>query len=34
VNEFTERPYVQEFIGDVLEQYVWTDTRQSIYENI
>jgi len=31
--EYTERPYVQEFIGDVLEQYIWTDTRKSIYEN-
>ncbi|MDO9154624.1 MAG: hypothetical protein Q7U47_13135 [Paludibacter sp.] len=33
VLEYTERPYVQEFIGDVLEQYIWTDTRKSIYEN-
>lgn len=31
--EFTENSNVQEFIGDVLEQYVWTDTRKSIYEN-
>ena len=31
--EYTERPYVQEFIGDILEQYIWTDTRKSIYEN-
>jgi hypothetical protein len=31
--EYTERPAVQEFIGDVLEQYIWTDTRKSIYEN-
>lgn len=31
--EFTENPYVQDFIGDVLEQYIWTDTRKSIYEN-
>ena len=31
--EYTENPYVQEFIGDVLEQYIWTDTRKSIYEN-
>lgn len=30
--EYTERPYVQEFIGNVLEQYIWTDTRKSIYE--
>ena len=34
VLEFTERPYVKEFIGDILEQYIWTDTRVSIYENI
>lgn len=31
--EYTERPNVQEFIDDVLEQYIWTDTRKSIYEN-
>ena len=31
--EYTEHSYVQEFIGDVLEQYIWTDTRKSIYEN-
>jgi hypothetical protein len=31
VLEFTERPDVQDFIGDVLEQYIWTDTRESIY---
>ena len=31
--EYTERPNVQEFIGDVLEQYIWTDTRKSIYGN-
>ena len=31
--EYTERPYVQEFIGEVLEQYIWTDTRKSIYDN-
>jgi hypothetical protein len=31
--EYTERPYVQEFIGDILEQYIWTDTRKSIYDN-
>ena len=31
--EYTERPYVQEFIGDVLELLIWTDTRMSIYEN-
>ena len=31
--EFTENPTVQEFIGDVLEQYIWSDTRKSIYEN-
>ena len=33
VLEYTERPYVQEFIGDILEQYIWTDTRKSIYDN-
>jgi hypothetical protein len=31
--EYTERPYVKEFIGDILEQYIWTDTRKSIYDN-
>ena len=31
--EYTERPYVQGFIGDILEQYIWTDTRKSIYDN-
>jgi hypothetical protein len=31
--EYTERPNVQEFIGNELEQYIWTDTRKSIYEN-
>jgi hypothetical protein len=31
--EFTEKTHVQEFIGDVLEQYIWTDTKVSIYEN-
>jgi len=31
VLEFTERPYVHDFIGDEQEQYVWTDTRQSIF---
>ena len=31
--EYTERPYVQEFIGDVLELLIWADTRKSIYEN-
>ena len=31
--EYTERPYVQEFIGDILEQYIWADTRKSIYDN-
>jgi hypothetical protein len=30
--EYTERPYVKEFIGDVLELLIWTDTRKSIYE--
>ncbi len=33
VLEFTERTDVQDVIGDVLEQYIWTDTRKSIYEN-
>lgn len=32
--EYTERPYVQDFIGDILEQYIWTDTKKSIYANI
>ena len=31
--EYTEYPYVQKFIDDVLEQYIWTDTNVSIYEN-
>ena len=31
--EYTERPYVQDFIGDVLELLIWSDTRKSIYEN-
>jgi len=31
--EYTDRPYVQEFIGDILELFIWTDTRKSIYEN-
>ncbi|MBN2765242.1 MAG: hypothetical protein JXR27_02640 [Paludibacteraceae bacterium] len=31
--EFAERPYVHEFIDDVLEQYIWTDTRELVYEN-
>lgn len=31
--EYTERSYVKEFIGDILEQYIWTDTRKSIYDN-
>jgi len=30
--EYTERPYVQEFIVDVLDLLIWTDTRKSIYE--
>lgn len=29
---FTERDYVQQVIGDELELYIWTDTRQSIFE--
>ena len=32
--EFSERTHVQEFIGDVLEQYIWTDSRRSIYEGL
>ena len=24
--------YVQDFIGDEPEQYIWTDTRKSIFE--
>ena len=32
VLEYTERQYVLDFIGDEQEQYVWTDTRQSIFE--
>ena len=31
--EYTERPFVQDFIGDVLELLIWSDTRKSIYEN-
>ncbi len=31
--EYTEHPNVQEFIGDELEQYIWSDSRKSIYEN-
>jgi hypothetical protein len=30
--EYSDRSYVQEFIGDILEQYIWTDTRKSIYD--
>lgn len=33
VVEFTENDSVQNVIGDELELYIWTDTRQSIYEN-
>jgi hypothetical protein len=32
-SEFTEIEEVKEVIGDELELYIWTDTRQSIYEN-
>ena len=32
--EFTELLYVKEFIGDILEQLIWTDTRMSIYDAI
>ncbi len=31
--EYTERPFVQEFIGNELELLIWSDTRKSIYEN-
>jgi len=31
--EFSESQEVQEVIGDELELYIWTDTRQSIYDN-
>jgi hypothetical protein len=31
--EFSENEKVQEAIGDELELYIWTDTRQSIYDN-
>lgn len=30
--EFIEQPYVQKFIGDILEQLIWTDTRTSVYD--
>jgi len=30
--EFSENENVQKVIGDELELYIWTDTRQSIYE--
>ena len=32
--EFSESEKVQEVIGDELELYIWSDTRQSIYENL
>jgi len=32
--EFSETDKVQEVIGDELELYIWTDTRQSIYEKL
>ena len=32
VMEYTERQYVQDFIGDEQEQYVWTDTGEAIFE--
>ena len=31
-NEFTEKTYVQEFVGDELELLIWTDTRKSVFE--
>lgn len=30
--EYAERPYVQDFIGDEPEQYIWTDSRKSVFE--
>ncbi len=33
VVEFTENNSVQEIIGEKLEMIIWTDSRQSIYEN-
>lgn len=33
VIEYTERQYVQDFIGDEQEQYIWTDTGKSIFES-
>ena len=32
--EFSESENVQKVIGDELELYIWSDTRQSIYENL
>ncbi|HRZ98269.1 MAG TPA: hypothetical protein P5084_12000 [Paludibacter sp.] len=32
--EFSENENVQEVIGDELELYIWSDTKQSIYENL
>lgn len=32
VMEYTERLYVQDFIGDEQVQYVWTDTGETIFE--
>lgn len=34
VFEFSEAENVQKIIGDELELYIWTDTRQSIYEKL
>jgi len=31
--QFCEKEPIQEIIGDELELLIWTDTRQSIYEN-
>lgn len=31
--EFTDKPYTQEFIGDECEQYIWTNTRKSVFED-
>lgn len=32
--KFSEKENVQKVIGDELELYIWTDTRQSIYKDI
>ena len=30
VFEFTKKTYVQDFISDVCEQYIWTDIKKSV----